>query len=54
VTVTYRIAEIDEVRRRSKSKITVINQRGEEVAIAEHILKWVTPQSRPARQVAAE
>jgi 3-hydroxybutyryl-CoA dehydratase len=54
VTVTYRIAEIDEVRRRSKSKITVINQRGEEVAIAEHILKWVTPQLRPARQIAAE
>ena len=46
ITVTYTIAEVDPVRRRSRSKIEVTNQRGETVAVAEHILKWV-PNSRP-------
>ena len=41
VTVTYRITEIELARRRSRSDITVTNQRGETVAVAEHILKWV-------------
>ena len=41
ITVTYRVAEIDPVRRRSKSAIEVSNQNGEVVAVAEHILKWV-------------
>jgi 3-hydroxybutyryl-CoA dehydratase len=41
VTVTYTIAEVDPVRRRSRSRIEVANQRGETVAVAEHILKWV-------------
>jgi 3-hydroxybutyryl-CoA dehydratase len=41
ITVTYTIAEIDPILRRSRSKIEVINQRGETVAVAEHILKWV-------------
>jgi len=41
VTVTYTIAEIDQERRRSRSKIEVCNQKGETVAVAEHILKWV-------------
>ena len=41
VTVTYRIKEIEPKRRRSRSQITVTNQRGETVAVAEHILKWV-------------
>ena len=41
VTVTYRIKEIDPERRRSRADITVINQNGETVAVAEHILKWV-------------
>lgn len=41
VTVTYRIAEVDNERRRSKSDISVVNQDGELVSIAEHILKWV-------------
>lgn len=42
VTVTYTIAEIDEEQRRSRSKVEVLNQKGETVAVAEHILKWVT------------
>ena len=41
VTVTYRITAIDEARRRSVSEITVKNQRGETIAVASHILKWV-------------
>jgi 3-hydroxybutyryl-CoA dehydratase len=41
VTVTYTIAEVDPIRRRSRSKIEVTNQQGETVAVAEHILKWV-------------
>jgi len=41
VTVSYTIAEIDPVRRRSRSRIEVTNQQGETVAVAEHILKWV-------------
>ncbi|MFC3072981.1 MaoC/PaaZ C-terminal domain-containing protein [Shinella pollutisoli] len=41
VTVRYRITAIDEARRRSTADIQVVNQRGETVAIATHILKWV-------------
>lgn len=41
IAVTYTISEIDEERRRSKSKVEVRNQKGETVAVAEHILKWV-------------
>ena len=40
ITVTYRIAEVDPERRRSRSEIEVRNQSGELVAVAEHILKW--------------
>ena len=46
ITVTYRIAEIDPERRRSRSDIEVRNQHGELVAVAHHILKWTrNPQS---------
>lgn len=41
ITVTYSIAEIDRERARSRSKIEVTNQRGETVAVAEHLLAWV-------------
>jgi acyl dehydratase len=41
ITVTYRVAEIDPVRRRARSAIEVSNQKGETVAVAEHTLKWV-------------
>jgi acyl dehydratase len=41
VTVTYTIEETDAQNRRSRSKIEVTNQKGELVAVAEHILKWV-------------
>ncbi len=41
VTLTYTIKEIDPVRRRSLGEINVINQRGEQVGVGTHILKWV-------------
>ena len=41
VTVTYKIVEVDNERRRSRSEIQVVNQDGELVCVAEHILKWV-------------
>jgi 3-hydroxybutyryl-CoA dehydratase len=41
ITVTYRVAEVDPSRRRARSKIEVTRERGETVAVAEHILKWV-------------
>ncbi|MEZ5824033.1 MAG: MaoC family dehydratase [Geminicoccaceae bacterium] len=41
VTVTYRIAEIDPDKRRSRSQIEVRNQDGTLVAVATHILAWV-------------
>jgi len=41
VTTTYRIAEIDPERRRSRSEIEVKNQDGDLIAVAQHILKWV-------------
>lgn len=41
VTLTYTIAEVDPERRRSRSRIEVVNQDGTLVAVAEHILKWV-------------
>lgn len=41
VTVTYRIAEVDAQRRRSRSEIEVTNQDGALVAVGQHLMKWV-------------
>ncbi len=41
IEVSYRIAEIDRERARTRAKIEVKNQDGELVAVAEHIMKWV-------------
>lgn len=40
VTVDYTVAEVDKERGRSKAKVEVRNQRGELVAVAEHIMRW--------------
>jgi 3-hydroxybutyryl-CoA dehydratase len=40
ITVTYRIAEIDPAKRRSKADVRV-TARGELCAVATHILQWV-------------
>ena len=45
VTLTYTIAEIDPVKRRSYSDIKVENQRGELVGVARHILAWTRNKS---------
>ncbi|GHU29947.1 MaoC family dehydratase [Betaproteobacteria bacterium] len=41
ITVTYKVKEIDVMKRRSVSSIVITNQNGKEVTIATHILKWV-------------
>lgn len=41
VTVRYRITKVDPVRRRSLADIMVVNQHDQEVAVANHVLKWV-------------
>ncbi|MBN3849573.1 dehydratase [Paraburkholderia sp. Ac-20342] len=40
VTVIYRVAEIDEEKRRSTADMEVINQHGEVVAAGRHLMKW--------------
>jgi 3-hydroxybutyryl-CoA dehydratase len=46
ITVTYRVAEVDPERQRSRSEIEVHNQDGILVAVAQHIMKWV-PNAQP-------
>jgi 3-hydroxybutyryl-CoA dehydratase len=41
ITVKYRIASIDEVRRRSVADIEISTEIGDLVVVANHILKWV-------------
>ena len=41
VTLRYRVAEADPARRRAVAEIEVTNQRGETVAVARHLVKWV-------------
>ncbi len=40
ITITYRVAEIDPVKRQTKADVRV-EARGELCAIATHILRWV-------------
>lgn len=40
VTFDYAIIEVTPERGRAKAAITAVNQHGETVAVAEHILKW--------------
>lgn len=41
VTLTYTVTEVDAVRRRSTASIEARNQRGDVVAVATGLLKWV-------------
>jgi 3-hydroxybutyryl-CoA dehydratase len=41
LNLTYTIVEIDPAKRRSYSEIEVVNQKGELVGVARHILAWV-------------
>lgn len=47
ITTRYEVKEIDSVRRRSRSVVSVFKEDGDVAAIAEHILKWV-PNDRAA------
>lgn len=41
ITVSYTVRRVDPVRRRSVASVVITNEAGEEVAVAEHIMKWV-------------
>jgi 3-hydroxybutyryl-CoA dehydratase len=41
VSLTYTIVDIDPVKRRSRSEIRIVNQNGDLVGVAQHILAWV-------------
>jgi 3-hydroxybutyryl-CoA dehydratase len=45
LNLTYTIVAIDLAKRRSTSEIKVVNQRGELVGVAHHILAWVKDRS---------
>ena len=42
VTVSYRIDRFDDTKRRTFAKAEVTNQDGELVAVADHLLQWVS------------
>lgn len=41
VTLTYAIVEVDPLKRQSIAEIKVVNQLGDLVCVARHILRWV-------------
>ena len=41
ITVNYEITNVDSEGARAIGDINIVNQRGESVAVAQHILKWV-------------
>ncbi len=41
IKVSYTVKEIEPERSRSRSTLEAVNQRGEVVGIAEHIMKWL-------------
>lgn len=40
VTVSYEVIEVDRERGRSRAKMEATNQRGELLAVGEHIMRW--------------
>lgn len=48
ISVSYRIVRLEPERQRSYADITVVNQAGETVAVATHILKWVADEPAAA------
>ena len=50
IKVAYEITAVDEARCRSTADIIVTNQIGKNVAVAQHVLKWVaTAENKPNR-----
>ena len=41
VTLTYEVTQVDPVKRQSLADIKVVNQNGQLVGVAQHILRWV-------------
>jgi acyl dehydratase len=41
IEVTYKITAVESERRRSRGKVTMTNQHGETVLVAEHIMTWL-------------
>jgi len=41
ITVKYTLTSVDDARMRSEANVEVHNQKGELVAVATHIMKWV-------------
>ena len=51
VTVRYIVRAIEADRNRSRAELHAVNQRGETVGVAEHIMKWVpNPAFVPVRE----
>lgn len=48
VTVDYEVTDVDRERSRTTASVTVHNQNGETLAVAQHILKWVS--NRPSNR----
>ncbi len=40
ITANYEVTTVDKERGRSVAKVEVVNQHGETVAVAEHIMRW--------------
>jgi 3-hydroxybutyryl-CoA dehydratase len=53
VTVVYTVNSVDRARGRSTAKVEALNQRGELVAVAEHIMRWAKKLSSAAEKVRA-
>jgi acyl dehydratase len=53
ITVRYRITRIESERQRSYGEILIVNQHGTEVAVADHILKWVPLEDKTTESAAA-
>ncbi len=47
INVDYTIGELDESRRRTRAQVHVTNQSGLLVAVAEHLIKWVSNEAAP-------
>jgi acyl dehydratase len=43
LTARYTIERIDDDKRRTHSKVEILNQRGELVVVGEHLMKWLPP-----------
>ncbi len=41
ITIHYRISEIDATKARTLASVTMINQRGDTVAAATHVMSWL-------------